>query len=293
MRILVTGTSGQVGWELRRSLASLGEIITPGRAELDLGSPETIAPYLQKMQPQIVVNPAAYTAVDKAESEPALAAAINSESVAELSAGCARLDALLFHYSTDYVFDGSKTSAYEVDDATAPVSAYGRSKRQGEQAIAASGCRHVIARTSWVYGPRGKNFMLTMLKLAHERDSLKVVGDQFGAPTSSRLIADVTAQVLARIAPGALPPASLVHLTGAGRTSWHGFASRIVEWGAALGLCKPVPVQAITTADYPTAAARPANSSLSLAAIEQAYDLQLPHWEHSLRLCLEDLAATR
>ena len=293
MRILVTGTSGQVGWELRRSLSSLGEVIAPGRAELDLARPETIAPYLQKVQPQIVVNPAAYTAVDKAESEPQLAAAINGESVAMLATGCAQLDALLFHYSTDYVFDGSKSSVYEVDDATAPVSVYGRSKQQGEQAITASGCRHVIARTSWVYGPRGKNFMLTMLKLARGRDSLKVVGDQFGAPTSSRLIADVTAQVLARIAPGATPPAALVHLTGAGRTSWHGFASRIVEWGAELGLCKTVPVQAITTAEYPTPAKRPVNSSLSLTALEQAYGLQLPHWEHSLRLCLEDLAAVR
>lgn len=293
MRILVTGTSGQVGWELRRSLSSLGEVITPGRAELDLASPQTIAPYLQKVRPQIVVNPAAYTAVDKAESEPLLAAAINGESVAALAAGCVRLDALLFHYSTDYVFDGSKSSAYAVDDLTAPVSVYGRSKLQGEGAILASGCRHVIARTSWVYSPRGKNFMLTMLKLARERDSLKVVGDQFGAPTSSRLIADVTAQVLARIAPGAKPAAALVHLTGAGRTSWHGFASRIVEWGAELGLCKPVPVQAITTADYPTPAKRPVNSSLSLTALEQAYGLQMPHWEHSLRLCLEDLAAVR
>lgn len=293
MRILLTGTSGQVGWELRRSLGSFGEVITPGRAELDLGRPETIAPYLQNVRPQIIVNPAAYTAVDKAESEPLLAATINGESVAALAAGCARLDALLVHYSTDYVFDGSKTSAYEVDDATAPVSVYGRSKRQGEEAIAASGCRHVIARTSWVYGPRGKNFLLTMLKLARERDSLKVVADQFGAPTSSRLIAEVTAQLLARIASGAKPPAALVHLTGAGRTSWHGFASRIVEWGVELGLCKPVPVQAITTAEYPTPAKRPVNSSLSLEAIEQAYGLKMPPWEHSLRLCLEDLAATR
>ena len=293
MRILVTGTSGQVGWELRRSLSSLGEVITPSRAELDLGRPETIAPYLQNVQPQIIVNPAAYTAVDKAESEPLLAAIINGESVAALAAGCARLDALLLHYSTDYVFDGSKTSAYEVDDAPQPVSMYGRSKLQGEDAIRASGCRHVIARTSWVYGPRGKNFLLTMLKLARERDSLRVVADQFGAPTSSRLIADVTAQLIARIAPGAVPQAALVHLSGAGRTSWHGFASRIVEWGAELGLCKAVPVMPITTADYPTPAQRPVNSSLSLTAIEQAYGMQMPQWEHTLRLCLEDLAAVR
>ena len=197
------------------------------------------------------------------------------------------------HYSTDYVFDGRKTTPYEVGDATAPVSAYGRSKLKGEQAIQASGCRHVIARTSWVYGARGKNFMLTMLKLARERDGLRVVADQFGAPTSSRLLADVTAQLIARIPAGVTPPASLIHLTGAGRTSWQGFASRIVEWGAELGLCKAVPVEGITTADYPTPAQRPANSLLSHAAFEAAYGLKLPPWEHSLQLCLQDLAALR
>lgn len=293
MRILVTGATGQVGWELRRSLAGLGEVIAPTRSELDLTQPETVAGYVQALKPQLIVNPAAYTAVDKAESEPELADQVNAQSVAALAAAAAGLDALLVHYSTDYVFDGRKTTPYETDDATAPVSAYGRSKLQGEQAIQASGCRHVIARTSWVYGARGKNFMLTMLKLARERDSLRVVADQFGAPTSSRLLADVTAQLVARIPAGTTPPASLVHLTGAGRTSWHGFASRIVEWGAELGLCKAVPVQGITTADYPTPAQRPANSLLSHTAIEQAYGLQLPSWEHSLQLCLQDLAALR
>lgn len=293
MRILVTGATGQVGWELRRSLAGLGEVIAPTRAELDLTQPETVAGYVQALKPQLIVNPAAYTAVDKAESEPELADQVNAQSVAALAAAAAGLDALLVHYSTDYVFDGRKTTPYETDDATAPVSAYGRSKLQGEQAIQASGCRHVIARTSWVYGARGKNFMLTMLKLARERDSLRVVADQFGAPTSSRLLADVTAQLVARIPAGTTPPASLVHLTGAGRTSWHGFASRIVEWGAELGLCKAVPVQGITTADYPTPAQRPASSLLSHTAIEQAYGLQLPSWEHSLQLCLQDLAALR
>lgn len=291
--VLVTGATGQVGWELARSLAPLGTVLTPGRAELDFAKPETIAPFVKQQRPRIVVNPAAYTAVDKAESDSALAHTINADSVAELAHACAEIDALLVHYSTDYVFDGGKTTAYEVDDATNPVSAYGRSKLAGEQAIAASGCRHLILRTSWVYGGRGKNFLLTMLKLARERDSLRVVADQFGAPTSSRLIADTTAQLLACIPEGATPPASLLHLTGAGRSSWHGFASRIVEWGAELGLCKAVPVAAITTADYPTPAARPANSSLSLAVIEQAYGLQMPAWETSLRHCLQDLAAAR
>jgi len=291
--LLVTGSSGQVGWELARSLSSLGPVLTPDRAALDLSRPETIAPYIAAHRPRWVINPAAYTAVDKAESESALAHTINADSVAELAAACARIGALLVHYSTDYVFDGQKASAYEVTDATGPVSAYGRSKLAGEAAIAASGCRHLILRTSWVYGGRGKNFLLTMLKLARERDSLRVVADQFGAPTWSRLIADTTAQLLARIPDDALPPATLLHLTGAGRTSWHGFASRIVEWGAELGLCKLVPVNGITTADYPTPAVRPPNSSLSLSSIEQTYSLHLPNWETSLRHCMQDLAAWR
>ncbi len=290
-RILVTGSSGQVGWELRRSLSSLGEVLAPGRAELDLAKPETIAAYLRLHRPDIVVNPAAYTAVDKAESEVALADIVNGDSVAELARLSAELGALLVHYSTDYVFDGSKPTAYQVDDVTNPVSAYGRSKLNGEQAIQSAGCRHLIIRTSWVYGRRGKNFLLTMLKLARERDSLKVVADQFGAPTASRLIADTTAQLLARMPLGSAPPASLLHLTGAGRTSWHGFASAIVEQGAALGLCKPVPVLPITTADYPTPATRPVNSSLGLTALEQAYGLQLPDWQHTLQLTLQDLAS--
>ena len=293
MRILVTGATGQVGWELVRSLSSLGEVMAPGRADLDLSQPHTVAAAVRALRPQIIVNPAAYTAVDKAESEPELAQAVNADSVAALAAVSRELDALLVHYSTDYVFDGSQATPYRTTDATNPVSAYGRSKLAGEQAIAAAGCRHLILRTSWVYGARGKNFLLTMLKLARERDSLRVVADQFGAPTSSRLIADTTVQLLARIAPGATPAEPLLHLTGAGRTSWHGFASRIVEWGAESGLCKAVPVAAITTADYPTPAARPASSSLDVSLLEATYGLQLPAWEHSLRLCLQDLAVLR
>jgi dTDP-4-dehydrorhamnose reductase len=293
MRVLVAGATGQVGWELRRSLAPLGEVIAPPRAELDLSRPESVAGVLARYQPTVIVNPGAYTAVDKAESEPELAEAVNTHSVAALAQYAARSGALLLHFSTDYVFDGLKTSAYEVDDVTHPVSAYGRSKLGGEQAIAASGCRHVILRTSWVYAPRGKNFLLTMLRLARERESLRVVADQFGAPTTARLLADVTTQLLARIPVGVSPPASLLHVSGAGRTSWHGFASRIVEWGAELGLCKAVPVEPIATTDYPTPAARPANSQLSHAAIERTYGLVMPDWQQSLRDTLEDLAASR
>jgi len=291
MRLLVTGGTGQVGWELQRSLAPFGELVVPARAELDLSQPAVVAETLTRLRPQVIVNPAAYTAVDKAESDAGLAAAVNHHSVAEMARYCAAHDALLVHYSTDYVFDGGQPTPYEVDDPTHPVSVYGQTKLDGENAIRASGCRHLIIRTSWVYAPRGKNFLLTMLRLARERDQLRVVADQFGAPTTARLLADVTAQLLARTAPGAAPAASLLHVTGAGRTSWHGFASRIVEWGAERGLCKPVPVEAITTADYPTPARRPMHSMLSHTVLEQVYGLKLPCWEASLRLTLDDLAA--
>lgn len=291
--ILVTGVGGQVGWELLRSLSPLGEVLPLDIGALDFARPETIAPYLKQLRPRLVVNPAAYTAVDKAESESVLAHSINADSVGEIARVCREIDALLVHYSTDYVFDGSKSSPYEVQDIPNPLSVYGRSKLAGEQAVIASGCRHLILRTSWVYGTRGKNFMLTMLKLACEREHLRVVGDQFGAPTWSRLLADTTAQLIARIPEGSTPPVSLLHLTGKGRTSWHGFASAIVETGAELGLCRAIPVEAISTADYSTPATRPANSSLSLIAIEQAYGLQLPHWQTSLQHCLQDLAAHR
>lgn len=291
MRILLTGASGQVGWELRRSLGPLGVLLTPDRSQLDLAQPHTIAPYLMAQRPDLIINPAAYTAVDQAETESTLAQVINADSVGELARASAALDALLVHYSTDYVFDGCKATPYETSDAPQPVSAYGRSKWAGEQAIAAAGGRHLIIRTSWVYGSRGKNFLLTMLRLARERDSLRVVADQRGAPTASRLIADTTAQLLARIAPGAKPPASLLHLTGAGACSWHEFASQIVAWGSELGLCKRVPVAAISTTEFPTPAQRPANSCLGLSTLENAYGLKLPHWRDSLRLTLEDMAA--
>lgn len=290
-RILLTGTTGQLGWELRRTLAAQGELICPGRDALDLSRPETVAAAVAAIAPDIVVNPAAYTAVDKAESEPDVAFAVNRDAVAELARACQRRDALLLHYSTDYVFDGHKPSAYSVTDATGPVSVYGASKLAGEEAIRASGCRHLIARTAWVYGGRGKNFLLTMLKLARERDSLRVVGDQFGAPTWVRLIAEASAQMLAQIAAGSEPPARLVHLTNSGATSWHGFASAIVAKGAALGLCKAVPVTAITTQEYPTPAQRPAQSALNLDVLAQQFGVHMPDWELALDLCLADIAA--
>lgn len=292
-RIVLTGVSGQIGWELRRSLACLGEVVAVTRHQLDLARPETVAAAIEALQPDIVINPAAYTAVDRAETEVASAMAINADSVAEMAGACARRQALLVHYSTDYVFDGRQSQAYHENDPVSPQSVYGRSKLVGEQAVQASGCRHLIVRTSWIYGARGRNFLLTMLRLANEREELRVVADQFGAPTWSRNVADATAQLLARIAPGQMPPASLVHLSCSGRASWQQFAAAIVEEAALRGLCRQVPVIPITTADYPTLARRPAQSVLDGALAASAYGLVMPQWRQSLALCLDDLAALR
>lgn len=291
LRILLTGVSGQVGWDLRRSLAAFGEVIPATRDVLNLDNPDQAAGQIKALRPDLVVNPAAYTAVDRAESEVALAHRINSETVCAMAQACAEIDALFVHYSTDYVFDGRKATPYLEDDATGPVSAYGRSKLAGEQAIVASGCRHLILRTSWVYAGRGKNFLLTMLRLANERDQLKVVADQFGAPTWSRAIADGTAQILKTLPKGATPPASLVHLTNAGRSSWHEFASAIVAGGSARGLTRSVPVLPIGTVDYPTPARRPAQSCLSGARAASVYGVVMPDWASSLELCLDDMAS--
>ncbi|GAC1621869.1 MAG: dTDP-4-dehydrorhamnose reductase [Nevskia sp.] len=290
-RILLTGSSGQVGWELRRSLAPFGEVIAADRALLNLEDPAQAAAAVRHFRPDILVNPAAYTAVDRAESEPELAQRVNADSVRAMAAVCAELGSLFVHYSTDYVFDGSKPTPYLETDATGPVSVYGRTKLAGEQALAATGCRHLILRTSWVYGGRGKNFLLTMLKLARERDSLGVVADQFGAPTWSRTIADATAQLLRLIPAAATPPVPLIHLTSAGRTSWQAFAAQIVRGGSARQLTRDVPVLPITTADYPTPAKRPAQSCLAGTLAASAYGICMPDWQRALDLCLDDMAA--
>jgi len=290
MRILVTGTTGQVGWELCRALSPLGQVLTPTRSEFDLLQPDTLSVWLDQWQPHIIVNPAAYTAVDKAESEPELAEAANHQAVASLARWCATASALLVHFSTDYVFDGRQSRPYEVTDTPGPLSVYGRSKLAGEDAIRASGCRHLILRTSWVYASRGKNFLRTMLRLANQHDSLRVVADQFGAPTPARGLADVTAQLLARQAHSLPLPSSLLHVTAAGQTSWHGFAEHLVQRGSTLGLCRRVPVQAITTAEYPTPALRPACSLLSGAELMRAYGLALPDWTVGVEHVLSEVA---
>jgi dTDP-4-dehydrorhamnose reductase len=285
-RILLTGVNGQVGHELQRSLQPLGEVFALDRAQLDLTDTSAIHKVVQDIQPDLIVNPAAYTAVDKAESEPELAHAINALAPAALAQQAAKLNALLVHYSTDYVYDGHKTQPYLETDATNPLSVYGRTKLAGEQAIQTSGVSHLILRTSWVYGARGKNFMKTMIKLATERDVLRVVADQFGAPTSSRSIAQAT---VAALSVWQANLAGTYHLTCKGSTSWHGFSQAILtayaqrrdtDWP--MLKVQPGAVQAITTKDYPTPAVRPVNSRLDCSKLEKAFNLALPTWQQAL-----------
>jgi dTDP-4-dehydrorhamnose reductase len=279
VRILLTGRGGQVGWELERALAPLGEVIAFDRAGLDLADPDRVRSALRELQPGVVVNAAAYTAVDRAESEPEAAFAINARAPGILAEEAARLGALLIHYSTDYVFDGAKAGAYTEDDIPNPLNVYGASKLEGERAISASGARHWIFRTGWVYAPRGKNFFLTILRLAREGKPLRVVSDQFGAPTSAAMLARATAEALsAWLRQDAVPPSDIYHMSAAGRTSWHGFACAILrEFGVA------DPVTAITTAEYSTPAKRPANSLLDNGRLAARFGIRMPSWEAGLR----------
>ncbi len=299
MRILLLGANGQVGWELRRSLAPLGEVFAFHRGSgdagaVDLARPDSLAALVDRVAPDAIVNAAAYTAVDKAEAEPALAQAINAEAPAALARAAAARGAWLLHYSTDYVFDGSGDAPRDEDAATAPLGVYGRSKLAGEQAIRDSGSRHLILRTSWVYAARGANFPRTMLRLAQEREQLRVVADQVGAPTGAELLADVSAHALRRLdAQPAL--GGTYHLAAAGETSWHGLARFAIEQGRALRPELPWKVrevQAITTADYPTPARRPLNSRLDTRRLREAFGLSLPAWETGVLRMLSEYLET-
>jgi dTDP-4-dehydrorhamnose reductase len=294
LKILLTGRTGQVGYELQRSLHGMGEVIAPDRAQLDLADLDGLRGAIRSIRPDLIVNPAAYTAVDKAESEPELAMCLNRDTPAVMAEEGRKLGAVMIHYSTDYVFDGTKEGAYLETDTTNPLSVYGRTKLAGEQAIAASGIPHVILRTSWVYGTRGKNFLLTMLRLAGERDSLRVVNDQFGAPTWSRTIAEATAHIVAQAVAAKRSAAGqdaewwrersgVYHMTAQGRTSWHDFTAAILTRAA---LEKSPMLIPISSSDYPTPAARPQNSSLCCDRFMQTF-CGLPDWEAALALCLD------
>jgi dTDP-4-dehydrorhamnose reductase len=300
MRILLFGGNGQVGTECRRSLAPLGELVVATRngqlqdgtaCEMaDFDRPATLADLIGRIAPDVVVNAAAYTAVDRAESEPDAAFRANAEAPRRIADACARRDALLLHYSTDYVFDGRGTRPYREGDPTAPLGVYGTSKLAGEQAVRDSGARHMIFRTAWVYAAHGSNFLRTMLRLAAERDELRVVADQVGSPTPAVLIADVSAKVLQR------PPlqSGTWHLTASGDTSWCGFAEAIIDGAHARGLIERRPqITPITTADYPTPAARPAYSVLDTSALQRDFDLCLPSWQDGLGQILGSIARDR
>jgi dTDP-4-dehydrorhamnose reductase len=276
LKILLIGRSGQIGWELARRLAPLGQVVAPDRTSLDLAQPGTVAAAVRSVGPDLIVNAGAYTAVDRAERETQSCFAVNSESVAVLAAEAARSGALLVHYSTDYVFDGAKRSPYVETDAPAPINAYGHSKLAGEQQILRSACRHLILRTSWIYAMRGSNFVLTMRRLARERPQLRVVSDQVGAPTWASDVAEATCAALGR----SEPLEGLFHVSAGGATTWFEFARRILQ-AEGLG----TPVVPIATSEYPTAAARPAYSVLDSSRFAAASGFRIGPWEERLAAC--------
>ncbi|HOI53578.1 MAG TPA: dTDP-4-dehydrorhamnose reductase [Azonexus sp.] len=297
MGILLLGKDGQLGWELQRALAPLAPLVACGRGECDLSDPAALRVLVAAARPAVIVNAAAYTAVDKAESDAATAHAINAEAPRVLAECAAASGGLLIHYSTDYVYDGNKASPYVETDAVAPQSVYGRSKLSGEEGIRASGARSLVFRTSWVFGEHGGNFVRTVLRLARERDSLSVVDDQVGSPTPAALIADVTAAALLRLDLGRRlgdGESRLYHLAAANPLSWCGFARRIVELagGRAGGLRFDADaVRAIPSAEYPTPARRPANSRLDCSRLAVDFDLHLPDWEPYLQRMLAQIVA--
>jgi dTDP-4-dehydrorhamnose reductase len=294
--ILVTGSSGQVGFELRRSLAPLGRVVVVDRTSCDLADSDAIRAIVRRVRPEIIVNAAAYTAVDKAEAERDLAFAINATAAGTLAEEACALDALLLHYSTDYVFDGMKAGAYVESDATMPRSVYGASKLAGERAILASGARGVILRTSWVAGAHGQNFAKTILRLAAEREELRVIADQFGAPTTASLIADVSA-IIARRLHGEQPAADasvygVYHLAASGVTTWHGYATEVVRYAMSRGKsfqADPARIAAIPTEAYPLPAPRPANSQLDTSRLRATFGIHLPDWQEGVHHLLDQI----
>ncbi len=288
-RILLIGKHGQVGWELRRALAPLGAVLAVDLPEIDLANPAKAKQFALETKPQIIVNAAAYTAVDKAESEPELAMQINGVAPGALAEAAKQLDALLVHYSTDYVFDGNKTEPYVETDKTNPLNTYGRTKLAGDIAVQATGCKHLIFRVCWVYSVRGKSFMRTIMQLARQQETLRIVADQIGCPTWARLLAEATSLALKHVATTGNPEdfTGLYNMATVGATSWHGFAEAIVKAmpPAEVKCTKVVP---ISTHEYPTPAKRPAYSVLSCRKLASTFGITLPHWAEGLELALEN-----
>lgn len=291
MKILLVGKDGQVGRRLQRTLTPLGEVVAVGREVVDLAQPDSIVRTVRAVRPDLIVNAAAYTAVDKAESEPDLAHAVNAVAPGIMAEEAGQLGAAIVHYSTDYVFDGKKATPYDETDSPAPAGVYGRTKLAGEQAIQAVGTAHLILRTSWVYDCSGKNFLLTILRLAHEREELKVVNDQTGAPTPSALIADVTAQIFREGNPAELlhHQGGLYHLTASGQTTWYDFARAIVEGDPRRDRQRLQRLLPITTDQYPTAAQRPVYSTLNCEKLSATFDLSLMEWQMGLKRVFQDM----
>ncbi|WP_085683471.1 MULTISPECIES: dTDP-4-dehydrorhamnose reductase [unclassified Pseudomonas] len=294
MKILLLGKNGQVGWELQRSLASLGELIALDRHPVDglsgdLCDLDALRATIRQVKPDVIVNAAAYTAVDKAESETELADRVNAQASGVMAEEAASLGAWLIHYSTDYVFSGEGVRPWQETDAVAPVNYYGSSKLAGEQAITSSGCKYLILRTSWVYGARGNNFAKTMLRLAKDRETLSVIADQIGAPTGADLIADVTALAIAKVQQRP-ELVGIYHLAAAGQVSWHGYASHVIQWAKANGEELAVTaVNPISTVDYPTPARRPLNSRLDTQKLRDNFSLHLPDWQSGVTRMLREV----
>jgi len=293
MKILLFGKTGQVGWELQRSLAPLGQLVALGSrsSEMcgDLRDADGIARTVRAIAPDVIVNAAAHTAVDKAESEPELAEALNARAPGILADEALRCGALLVHYSTDYVFDGSGTRPWTETDPTGPLGVYGRTKLEGEEAIRHAGCRHLIFRTSWVYAARGKNFAKTMLKLAAERERLTVIADQFGSPTGAELLADVTAHALRQVRKA---PAfdGTYHLAAGGETTWHGFATFVCDHARRAGVpLRATAIDPVPTSAFPTPAKRPLNSRMDTSKLRGTFDLRLPPWQSGVERMLTEI----
>lgn len=291
MNILLLGKGGQVGWELQRALAPLGQVVAHDADTADFSQPDAVAALVQQVRPGVIVNAAAHTAVDKAQSEPELARLINAATPGAIAREAAALGALLVHYSTDYVFDGSGNAARDERATTGPLSVYGQTKLEGEQAIAHSGCRHLIFRTSWVYAARGGNFAKTMLRLAQQRETLSVIDDQIGAPTGAELLADITAHAL-RSVQSHPDLAGLYHLAAAGETSWHGYARHVIDYARQQGApikVAPDAVLPIPTSAYPLPAPRPLNSRLDTTRLQAAFGVVLPDWRCGVERMLDEI----